>query len=98
MIKSLILIAMLCINVYSYVAAAELLVQSTEPFEAIVLKFLKHGACARNGLKRYLELKLSKMINSGVFYNFFFEFKDSLKTSLNGTFSLFGYWKFNLLN
>uniref|UniRef100_A0A915DBF1 Vacuolar protein sorting-associated protein 18 homolog n=1 Tax=Ditylenchus dipsaci TaxID=166011 RepID=A0A915DBF1_9BILA len=48
----------------NYEAAAELLALSLEPFEAIVLKFLKDGSASRNGLKRYLELKLNKMDRS----------------------------------
>uniref|UniRef100_A0A914ECY7 Vacuolar protein sorting-associated protein 18 homolog n=1 Tax=Acrobeloides nanus TaxID=290746 RepID=A0A914ECY7_9BILA len=49
----------------NYVAAAELLAESTEPFESTVLKFLKQNSReSRNGLKRYLELKLNKMARS----------------------------------
>ncbi|CAD5212799.1 unnamed protein product [Bursaphelenchus okinawaensis] len=47
----------------NFVAAAELLAQSTEPFENTVLKFLKNSNSrdSRNGLKRYLELKLEAL-------------------------------------
>ncbi|CAD5217958.1 unnamed protein product [Bursaphelenchus xylophilus] len=51
------------LNDNNFVAAAELLAQSTEPFENTVLKFLKNpnSRDSRNGLKRYLELKLDAL-------------------------------------
>ncbi|KAI1713361.1 pep3/Vps18/deep orange family domain-containing protein [Ditylenchus destructor] len=48
----------------NYADAADILAESSEPFESIVLKFLKDGAASRNGLKRYLELKLKQMDQS----------------------------------
>lgn len=43
-----------------FCAAAEILAESVEPFENIVLRFLKASSNeSRNGLKRFLELKLN---------------------------------------
>ena len=49
---------------YSYVAAAELLAHSNEHFEVSVLTFLRGGSVSRNGLKRFLELKLGMLDDS----------------------------------
>lgn len=46
--------------VYSYVAAAEILAESKSPFEEIVLKFVTNES-ARNGLKKFVELKLNQL-------------------------------------
>jgi hypothetical protein len=43
------------------VAAAESLAQSNEPFEKLVLLMLKDGPESRNGLKRFLELRLNQV-------------------------------------
>uniref|UniRef100_A0A183BVJ8 Vacuolar protein sorting-associated protein 18 homolog n=1 Tax=Globodera pallida TaxID=36090 RepID=A0A183BVJ8_GLOPA len=45
----------------NFVAAAESLAQSDEPFERVVLHLLSAGTGARNGLKRFLELKLGHL-------------------------------------
>lgn len=46
----------------NFVSAAELLAKSDEPFENTVMKFLKYNSReSRNGLKSYLELKLSSI-------------------------------------
>ncbi|VDN58163.1 unnamed protein product [Dracunculus medinensis] len=45
----------------NYTAAAEVLAESNEPFEVIVLKFLSITDDRRNGLKRFLDLKLNSM-------------------------------------
>ncbi|VDK63992.1 unnamed protein product, partial [Anisakis simplex] len=47
-----------------FIAAAELLAQSTDPFEISVLNFLSTQENRRDGLKRFLELQLSKMTSS----------------------------------
>lgn len=52
----------------SYVAAAEILAESSDSFEAIVLNFLKGGAESRNGLKRFLELKLNQLQETSVIF------------------------------
>lgn len=50
----------------NFTGAAELLAKSNEPFENTVMKFLKYNSRdSRNGLKRYLELKLD-FINKSV--------------------------------
>lgn len=52
-------------NIYfSYVAAAELLALSADTFESLVLKFLRPAKSSRNGLKRFLELKLNQLISN----------------------------------
>ncbi|KAH7710425.1 Protein VPS-18, partial [Aphelenchoides avenae] len=50
----------------NFAAAAELLAQSTDPFENTVLMFLRDGTSkeGRMGLKRFLELKLNPMNRS----------------------------------
>ncbi|KAL3097527.1 hypothetical protein niasHS_003975 [Heterodera schachtii] len=45
----------------NFVAAAESLAQSDKPFERVVLHLLTAGTSARNGLKRFLELKLGQI-------------------------------------
>ncbi|CAK5109451.1 unnamed protein product [Meloidogyne enterolobii] len=44
----------------NFVAAADALAQSDEPFEKLVLLLLKDGPSSRNGLKHFLELRLSR--------------------------------------
>lgn len=56
---------------FSYVAAAEILAESSDSFETIVLKFLKSGAEGRNGLKRFLELKLNQLQHTNVCFCLF---------------------------
>lgn len=48
----------------NFTAAAEVLAESTEPFEVILLKFLSTKEDRRDGLKRFLELKLKSMSNT----------------------------------
>ncbi|KAI6179311.1 Glycogen debrancher [Aphelenchoides besseyi] len=51
-------------NKHEYCSAAEILAESVEPFENIVLKFLKVSSKeSRNGLKRFLDLKLTSVQN-----------------------------------
>ncbi|VDN01709.1 unnamed protein product [Thelazia callipaeda] len=45
----------------NFSAAAEVLIESTDPFEVTLLKFLSIKEDRRVGLKRYLELKLNSM-------------------------------------
>uniref|UniRef100_A0A9J2Q1C6 Vacuolar protein sorting-associated protein 18 homolog n=1 Tax=Ascaris lumbricoides TaxID=6252 RepID=A0A9J2Q1C6_ASCLU len=47
-----------------YIAAAELLAQSSDPFEISVLNFLSTVDDRRDGLKRFLDLQLNKMTAS----------------------------------
>ncbi|KHN82365.1 Vacuolar protein sorting-associated protein 18 -like protein [Toxocara canis] len=47
-----------------YIAAAELLAQSSDPFEVSVLNFLSTADDRRDGLKRFLDLQLNKMTAS----------------------------------
>ncbi|KAF7637076.1 Pep3_Vps18 domain-containing protein [Meloidogyne graminicola] len=47
-------------NERNFVAAAEALAHSDEPFEKLVLLLLKDGPSSRNGLKHFLELRLSR--------------------------------------
>ncbi|VDK72328.1 unnamed protein product [Onchocerca ochengi] len=49
---------------FSFTAAAEVLIESTDPFEVILLKFLSAKENRRNGLKRFLELKLKSLSNA----------------------------------
>jgi len=51
----------------SFVAAADALAQSDEPFEKLVLLLLKDGPSSRNGLKHFLELRLSRFQGNEVF-------------------------------
>jgi len=51
----------------SFVAAAESLAQSSEPFEKLVLLLTREGPSGRNGLKRFLELKLGQLHGNEVF-------------------------------
>ncbi|MCP9261916.1 BMA-VPS-18 [Dirofilaria immitis] len=44
--------------------AAEILTESTDPFEVILLKFLSAKEDRRNGLKRFLEFKLKSLSNT----------------------------------
>ena len=46
---------------FSFTAAAEILAQSNEPFETVVLKFLSTETDRRMGLKVLLEKKLDKL-------------------------------------
>ncbi|VBB26041.1 unnamed protein product [Acanthocheilonema viteae] len=48
----------------NFTAAAEILMESTDPFEVILLKFLSTKEDRRNGLKRFLELKLKSLSNT----------------------------------
>ncbi|EJW80559.1 hypothetical protein WUBG_08532, partial [Wuchereria bancrofti] len=48
----------------NFIAAAEVLAESTEPFEVILLRFLSAKEDRRNGLKRFLELKLKSLSNT----------------------------------
>uniref|UniRef100_A0A8R1TK58 Vacuolar protein sorting-associated protein 18 homolog n=1 Tax=Onchocerca volvulus TaxID=6282 RepID=A0A8R1TK58_ONCVO len=48
----------------NFTAAAEVLIESTDPFEVILLKFLSAKENRRNGLKRFLELKLKSLSNA----------------------------------
>lgn len=52
----------------SFVAAAEALAQSDEPFEKLVLLLLKDGPSSRNGLKHFLELRLSRFQGNEVYF------------------------------
>lgn len=53
-------------NCCRYIAAAELLAQSSDPFEVSVLNFLSTVDDRRDGLKRFLDLQLNKMTASEV--------------------------------
>ncbi|KAM3719172.1 Vacuolar protein sorting-associated protein [Dirofilaria immitis] len=48
----------------NFTAAAEILTESTDPFEVILLKFLSAKEDRRNGLKRFLEFKLKSLSNT----------------------------------
>lgn len=48
-----------------------MLAESNEPFEVIVLKFLSITDDRRNGLKRFLDLKLNSMNTREVFFDSF---------------------------
>uniref|UniRef100_A0A0R3RHG7 Vacuolar protein sorting-associated protein 18 homolog n=1 Tax=Elaeophora elaphi TaxID=1147741 RepID=A0A0R3RHG7_9BILA len=48
----------------NFTAAAEILMESTDPFEVILLKFLSTKEDRRSGLKRFLELKLKTLTNA----------------------------------
>ncbi|OZC11254.1 hypothetical protein X798_01670 [Onchocerca flexuosa] len=48
----------------NFTAAAEVLLESTDPFEVILLKFLSAKEDRRSGLKRFLELKLKSLSNA----------------------------------
>ncbi|VDO39217.1 unnamed protein product [Onchocerca flexuosa] len=48
----------------NFTAAAEVLIESTDPFEVILLKFLSAKEDRRSGLKRFLELKLKSLSNA----------------------------------
>lgn len=76
---------------------AELLADSTEPFESIVLKFLKHHTRdSKNGLKRYLELKLNKMDRNEVIGGFYW--LGIFRINFVGTFLLHGCWNCSWAN
>ncbi|EFO24069.1 hypothetical protein LOAG_04416 [Loa loa] len=47
----------------NFTAAAEVLAESIDPFEVTLLKFLSTKEDRRNGLKRFLELKLKSLSN-----------------------------------
>ncbi|VDK67499.1 unnamed protein product [Litomosoides sigmodontis] len=48
----------------NFTAAAEILTESIDPFEVILLKFLSTKEDRRDGLKRFLELKLKLLSNT----------------------------------
>lgn len=58
------------LDVCSYSAAAEVLAESTDPFEVSVLKFLSTTEDRRSGLKRFLDLKLNSLTSLKVIFRF----------------------------